>query len=122
MSAPEPRSLPAPAHARTTCDGCRRPIVWAITVAGPNGRGGKMMPLDPREDLDGNVAVVQAPGGRLTARVLSKDEGVDRPLEYAGMTHFATCPTRTKPELPAEIVNLQEERRRRCGRRVGARA
>lgn len=117
----EIRILPAPAHARTTCEGCRRPIVWAITVAGPNGRGGKMMPLDPREDLRGNVAVVQAPGGRLTARVLGADELVDRPLEYAGMTHFATCPTRTKPELPPAVVDLQAERRRRRARTGGHR-
>ena len=46
-TAPALRELPAEAIARTTCDSCGRPIVWAITVAGPNGRGGKLMPLDP---------------------------------------------------------------------------
>lgn len=117
MNPPDPRRLPAPAHAHSTCEGCRRPIVWAITVAGPNGRGGKMMPLDPHEDLAGNVAVAKVVGGRLTARVLTADEQVDRPLEYAGIPHFATCPTRSRPELPAAVIDLQEAARRRRARR-----
>lgn len=121
MTGPELRRLPAPAVARTSCQGCRQPIVWAVTVAGPNGPGGKLMPLEPVEDLEGNVAVTtpHPPYGRLLARVLGKDEIVDRPVEYAAMTHFATCPTRTRPELPPEVIDLQEQRtkRRRGGRR-----
>lgn len=118
----DPRPLPATPIARSICGGCRRPIVWAITVAGPNGRGGKAMPLDPLEDLAGNVAVSVPHIGRLLARVLAKDEAVDRPLEYAGMPHFATCPARHKPEIPASVIDLKEHRRRRRGRRTtGAR-
>ena len=93
-----PRPLPAPPIAPARCRRCRQPIVWAITVAGPNGRGGKGMPLDPLEDLTGNVAVLPVPGGRLTARVLGRDEHVDRPVEYSAMPHFATC---TAPPPPS---------------------
>ena len=45
----ELRPLP-PAAAETRCEGCTERIVWAKTVAGPNGPGGKWMPLDPFED------------------------------------------------------------------------
>lgn len=117
----ELRPLPAPPVARDHCSGCRRPIVWAITVAGPNGRGGKLMPLDPNEDPEGRIAIT-APHGRLLARALTKDEAIDRPAEYAGTVHFATCPTRSKPELPANVVDLQQQRaRRRRARPAGAR-
>lgn len=112
------RTLPQ-AAARTTCDGCRAEIVWATTVAGPNGRGGKLMPLDPVENLAGNVAVTAPHRGRLLARVLTKGEAFDRPFEFAGMPHFASCATRTKPELPANVIDLQALRhkpRRRGGR------
>ncbi|GAB3867447.1 hypothetical protein GCM10028801_41480 [Nocardioides maradonensis] len=61
------------------CEGCGRDIVWTITVAGPNGRGGKAMPIDPVENLAGNVAVRPTHGSRLTARVLARGELVDRP-------------------------------------------
>lgn len=114
----QPRQLPAPPGFATTCDGCGRHIVWAVTVAGPNGRGGKLMPLDPTEDLTGNVVVTQpAARGRLLARVLCKDETVDRPGEYSAMPHFATCPARTRPALPPNVIDLAERRRRRRGRR-----
>lgn len=112
------RALPE-AIATTSCEGCGNPIVWAITVAGPNGRGGKLMPLDPGENLAGNVAVTAPHRGRLLARVLSKEEKVDRPFEHAAMTHFASCPVGRKPELPADVVTLQQLRhkpRRRGGR------
>ena len=119
MATLEARELPAPLEARTKCDGCRRDIVWATTVAGPNGRGGKLMPLDPVEDLAGNVCVTQPVArGRLLARVLCTDETVDRGAgEYQVMPHFATCPTRTKPELPTNVVDLAAQRRRRRGGR-----
>lgn len=113
----ELRELPAPDLMRTRCDGCGRAIVWAVTVAGPNGRGGKLMPLDPLEDLAGNVVATQPSArGRLLARVLCKDETIDRPGEYAGMPHFATCPAHAKPTLPEGVVDLTAERRKRRGR------
>lgn len=112
----EPRPLPQPI-ARTSCDGCGATIVWAITMAGPNGPGGKLIPLEPLEDLTGNVAVIAPHLGRLVARVLTKDEHVDRPHEYAAQTHFAACPARTKPELPPEVVDLAEQRTKRRRRR-----
>ncbi len=76
-----------------TCESCGAPIVWAVTVAGPNGRGGKAMPLNPREDLGyGNTAVRPGHAGRLLARVLFKDETHDAPGEYLAVPHAATCP------------------------------
>lgn len=118
------RQLPAPENMRSRCDGCRQPIVWAVTVAGPNGPGGKLMPLDPLEDLAGNVAVTQpAARGRLLARALFKDEKVERPSEYAGMPHFATCSTNSRPTLPPSIAELTrpKQRRRRSRHRRGRR-
>lgn len=115
----ELRHLPAQPVARDRCSGCKREIRWAVTVAGPNGPGGKLIPLDPAENLDGNIAVT-APHGRLLARALHKDETVDRPVEYIAMTHFATCPAGVKPELPANVVDLAQQRDRR-GRTNGAR-
>lgn len=112
----EPRTLPAEA---TTCAGCGRPIVFAVTVAGENGRGGKHMPLDPIEDAAGNTAVRPA-HGRLLARVLKKDETHDHRTEYLAMPHFATCTRRPdEPQLPDNVVSLQAHRtrRRRRGRR-----
>lgn len=110
------RTLPD-AIATSSCAGCHRTVVWAITVAGPNGRGGKYMPLDPVEDLAGNVAITAPRRGRLLARALTKGETFDRPHEYAGMPHFATCPARARPELPAGVIDLQAARVKRRGRR-----
>lgn len=116
---PEPglRDLAQTGAIVTTCHGCRRRIVWARTMAGPNGPGGKYMPLDPYEDPAGNVAVVRAHHGQLRARVLMKDETADRPAEYIANTHFATCPTGTRPELPPTALDIQPTRRRRRGPR-----
>lgn len=123
-TAPALRELPAEEISRTSCDSCGRPIVWGLTVAGPNGRGGKLMPLDPLEHLDGNVAVTQPVSrGLLYARALFKDERVDRPAEFAGMPHFATCPATGHPALPVDLVDLlnEQRRRRRPDRRRGGR-
>lgn len=74
------------------CGRCGADIVWARTVAGPNGPGGKPMPLDPTPHPEGNVAVRKAAPGRLLARVLGKDETPDLTVEQLAMPHFATCP------------------------------
>lgn len=115
----EMRALPAPDIARDKCGGCRRPIVWAVTVAGPNGPGGKLMPLDAFEDLNGRIAVTQPfARGRLLARTLFKDELVDRPVEYLAIHHNGTCPTHTKLEVPTNVIDLASQRtKRRGGRR-----
>lgn len=76
----------------TRCRSCGQGIVWAATAARDTGRGGRAMPLDPFEDPAGNVAVQPGHAGRLVARVLKKDEQVDRPVQYVAMPHFATCP------------------------------
>ncbi len=113
------RELPAAPIARSTCHGCGRPIVWATTVAGPNGPGNKLQPFDPREDLAGRIAITQPVArGRLLARALHKGENIDRPLEYAGMTHFATCPVGAHPAPP---IALLEHQTRHLSRRSGRR-
>ncbi|BBH17526.1 hypothetical protein Back2_18130 [Nocardioides baekrokdamisoli] len=114
------REIPAPANARHSCSSCGRPIIWAITVASPNGRGGKLMPLDPLEDSAGNVAITQphGRGSRLHARVLMKDEARDRSgTQWIAMPHFATCAGKTKPELPDNVIDMAAHRRRRRGGR-----
>lgn len=124
-TAPDVREIPAEEISRSTCDGCGRQIVWAITVASPTGRGGKLMPLEPNEDLAGNVAVTQpAARGLLHARALFKDETFDRPGEYAGMPHFARCARRghhpTPPWALTELIAARRASvptRRRRGRR-----
>lgn len=106
------RRLPEPA-VHSACSGCGAPLVWALTVAGPNGPGGKLMPLDPVEDPAGNVAVTAPRRGRLLARVLTATEEPDRPTEYVAMTHFASCPQRCHPERPP----MPQPAPRRRGRR-----
>lgn len=117
LANPPARTLPEAETRGTLCEGCRRPIVWARTLAGTNGRGGKLMPLDPLEDAAGNVAVSNPHRGVLYARVLHKDEDVDRPVDFRAMPHFATCPTRTKPEIPQNVIDLAEAKRKRKARR-----
>lgn len=75
------------------CNRCKAPIVWARTVATPNGPGGKAMPLDAYPNPEGNVAVRVTDRRRSVAlaRVLNKDEGHDHRSEVLAMPHFATC-------------------------------
>lgn len=112
-----PRQLPG---RRAVCGRCKRPIVWAVTMAGPNGPGGKAMPLDPLEAADGNTAV-RPSGSRLVARVLHKDETHDAQVELLAMPHFATCPgspEKPNPRLPENVLDLEAARNRRTGART----
>lgn len=112
MTAPA-RQLPA-SNVTSFCHGCGAQLLWAYTVAGPNGPGGKLMPLDPLESLaSGNVAVTAPRRGRLNARVLAHDEYVDRPAEYAASTHFATCPAGAHPTPPPMPQDDRPRSRRR---------
>lgn len=99
----------------TTCERCRRKIVWGRTVASDTSRGGKPMPLDPVEDVAGNVAVPLNPPGGLTVRPLKGDE---RPIdgeEMRAMPHFATCtPIPVTPAvLPDNVIHFDPSRPRR---------
>ena len=76
---------------RRKCGRCGAPIVWARTVAGENGPGGKAMPLDPDPNPAGNVAVRHARRNELLARVLKADEDHDPQVEVRAVPHFATC-------------------------------
>lgn len=104
-----------------TCTRCKATMVWARTMATESGAGGKAMPLDPLEDLAGNVAVrpVNDRGG-LVARVLKKDETHDRVTEYLAMPHFKSC-TPPDPQLPIEsapnVLDFVAARRARGARR-----
>lgn len=90
---PEPRALPAAAKT-SDCELCGEAMVWATTTAGPNGPGGKAIPLNPREDPAGSYAVHHPHRGVLTARPLARDERPDTPTEYRAMPHVATCAAR----------------------------
>jgi hypothetical protein len=103
---------------RSICQRCRQPIVWATTLAGPNGPGGKSQPFDQFEDPAGNVAVRETGLGRLVARALGKDDALDQTTELRAMPHAATC-ARPEPRaavLPAGVVDLAAARARK-GRR-----
>lgn len=76
----------------TKCALCSGPIVFARTLPSPPKRGGKAMPLDPKTNAEGNVAVRDTGHGRLVCRVLAKGEDHDHFTELRAMTHFATCP------------------------------
>lgn len=80
--------IPGP---RVKCRRCGAPIVWARTVAGENGPGGKAMPLDPEPNTSGNVAVRPGRRNELLARVLKKGEDHDRQNEIRAVPHMATC-------------------------------
>lgn len=108
----ESRRLPGTS---SVCQLCKRPIVWATTVAGPNGPGGKSQPFDPIEHEDGNVAIIPKERGRLLARALAKGETADRPIEFLGMPHAATC-ARPPASLPENVVDLAAHRARRAAR------
>lgn len=91
------------------CGRCGARIVWARTMAGPNGPGGKMMPLDAEPDPRGNVAVHPSVTGQLQARVLAHDDALDELAEERAMPHFATCgrdhaPTPVAGDREAEEV------------------
>lgn len=92
----KPRTIPGPT---AECEHCHRTIVWAVTVAGPYGPGGKSQPFDPIENAAGRVALIPRHGGQLFARALMKDETHDDPIEYLGMPHAATCPRRVIEDL-----------------------
>ena len=72
-----------------TCRYCGARIQFAITA----GRG-RPMPIDPDPDPAGNLAVYRDTTDRLRARVLAADE-VPEPHEHRGISHFATCTSRT---------------------------
>lgn len=102
----KPKTLPGRLG---VCKVCRARIVWAVTSAGPNGRGGKPMPLDAVPNDAGNVAVRAHMAGRLVARVLGKDETHDPLLEQLAMPHFATCGKDLVPEIEAFLADAAEE-------------
>lgn len=87
----------------TTCKRCKAPIVWARTVASETGPGGRPMPLDPYPNPEGNVAVRAAIGGRLLARVLTKDEDHDHRAEQRAMPHAATCGVEAGRQLADDV-------------------
>lgn len=65
------------------CRMCPEMIAWVRTV------NGKSMPVDPVENVHGNV-IVRFEAGVLVAQVLVRSD-VTRPQGIAFMPHWATC-------------------------------
>lgn len=76
----EPKEQP-----RSRCKGCNQPIIWRQSLA-----SGKMMPIDPDPDPEGNVILSGIDG----FRTLRSDE--DRRGMTIYQSHFTTCPHRAK--------------------------
>jgi hypothetical protein len=93
-----PRRLPG---TLSTCPNCRQPVVWATTVGGPRGPGGKLMAFEPVESPLGRAAVKpdsQHRPSRLFARMLDPDEDPFYELgEYQGLPHSAVCSANRRP-------------------------
>jgi hypothetical protein len=70
------------------CRSCRAPVDWAKDPAG------KLVPVDPGERANGNLAV-QEVAGVTHVRYLRKD-GVLSDGERRTTSHFATCPQADK--------------------------
>lgn len=68
-----------------SCKSCSKDIVWATL---PDG---KLIPLDAKPVVDGNLAARRDERGDLVVRYLKAGE---QPAdgEHRGITHFATCP------------------------------
>lgn len=83
----------------TTCRWCPAEIILGRT------ENAKTMPLNPRPDPAGNVAVHKDHMGNLHCRVLRKNE---QPAAYEDVyvPHWATClnPPRRKPATPPIIT------------------
>lgn len=75
----DPRATGLPVTARTPCQACGQPIVWAL------GRTGRRMPLNATPDPAGNVELHA--DGRAVVHKTAPLTGVDL---YT--SHFATCP------------------------------
>jgi hypothetical protein len=99
---------------RATCAACRSPLLWALTV------NGKLLPLDPDPDPDGNQAAYRDGTGGWRTRQLKAGE---EPFGYERrfMPHMATC----KPQgaavvplkLPQNVVPISAARSLRSGPR-----
>lgn len=68
--------------AKSTCDSCGDPIIWAVTEAG------KRMPVDVEPTETGNL-ILSGQGQILTVTVVSKTGRY--PGQKLNTSHFATC-------------------------------
>lgn len=71
------------------CRFCGRRVAFVKTAA-----TGKLMPLDPQPNDDGNVFVTRNDAGQTLAVVLKKGE--TPPIGTLFMPHYATCPNLPK--------------------------
>lgn len=65
----------------SNCNGCRAPVVWAVTPAG------KSMPVDPDPTDNGNLVLTLGTPPRVRPPELTDDPDGPR-----WVSHFATCP------------------------------
>lgn len=77
------------------CQECAEPIRF---VRLPTGR---LMPVNPRENPDGNVAAALS-GDNLAGFVISADHKPGPLTPYRFMTHYATCSERKPSNPPTE--------------------
>jgi hypothetical protein len=66
------------------------------------------MPLDPRPNADGNVAVYKDATGSLVGRVVGKG-GDHLGYERLMMPHFATCPERDAGAAKGQLPETRPE-------------
>ena len=76
-----------PTPRQVTCRRCGRPVIFAV-VSNKQGKPHSRMPLDPKPDPGGNVAVMQDVTGTLVGRVLGKSAALG--YETVHMPHFPT--------------------------------
>lgn len=91
------------------CRACRATVLW---VRMPSG---KVMPVDPEPDDDGNVAAMRDGRGVWIGHVLAAGERT-LPYEKRFMTHFATCPpviARREAVKTGAVIDINARRRTR---------
>lgn len=94
----------------SACRACRATVLW---VRMPSG---KLMPVDPVPDDEGNVAAMRDGRGVWVGHVLKADERT-APYEKRFMPHFATCrvvnDARDKAIASGDVVDITIRRQRR---------
>jgi hypothetical protein len=74
-----------PASDFTVCNRCGQAVVWTVTAAGAR------QPVDPAENLAGNVAVYADATGRYRSRAITRERPTLEHAEWRAMPHAATC-------------------------------
>lgn len=102
-----------PSPRKVTCRRCGRPVIFAI-VSNKQGKPRSRMPLDPKPDPGGNVAVMQDVTGTLVGRVLGKSAALG--YEAVHMPHFpgTTCKLPEPVPVPEGVTFIDAWRKARA--------